>query len=593
MSRMKAAVLLLVFLFAAFSLADDELVPVERTCCPDDCSFHGSCLQNCQCQCYSSFLGIDCSIWSQTMTSGQIYYGTVSHFEWVFYQIYVPNPSHTLVFAVNETSTGDCDEYVLLQNTPTRSQYSVRDLSGKKSVTLTITNATVGHWNLGIYGFSGCSFVVAGSIEGNCPNGCSNHGSCINSRCVCNQNYGGDDCSYWVSSLVEGSYSYGTAVPGAWSYFSYRYTATSNVTQLRFNVTEDQTNTCTYVLYAKYGSLPTSTSWDYIDYFSWATNKTEILIDFPSPGIWYVGVMGSVGSDCQFWVGVERVQDASCPNNCSLRGVCQNHYCICPTGEYTGTYCQYKFKKLVDGETVAGYAAPGQWNYFRFLSNTDEDLAIFVMQKENDLQADDCGLYVLDGTSYPNTTYYDYVILPNNNFYMTIPDPGFQYFGIGVYGFNTCVFNITVFQGLYCQNNCSNHGTCNGGVCVCDQGWSGDDCSSNLGVLELGEEINGTIGWNSWNYYSFAVNGSTFYVILKEFSTTGTLWLYVNDISAGNPTITNYLYSSLQTNTGFHLIEVDLNSPVTQTYIVGVYGNPNLAQGESADYELVAWSANI
>jgi hypothetical protein len=36
-----------------------------------------------------------------------------------------------------------------------------------------------------------------------------------------------------------------------------------------------------------------------------------------------------------------------------------------------------------------------------------------------------------------------------------------------------------------CPNGCSGHGTCSGSVCSCNSGYTGDDCSSRMVLLQI------------------------------------------------------------------------------------------------------------
>lgn len=107
------------------------------------------------------------------------------------------------------------------------------------------------------------------------------------------------------------------------------------------------------------------------------------------------------------------------------------------------------------------------------------DSALVVRLRET-LHSQDCDLYVLKDAK-PTTTHFDLydVSLGNHNSSVTIEAPDGLYW-IGVYGFQACDYTLSLEEGnsTDCPRNCSGHGACNGGLCVCTAPWAGDDCST-------------------------------------------------------------------------------------------------------------------
>eukprot|EP01114_Cavostelium_apophysatum_P024090 TRINITY_DN931_c0_g1_i1.p1 TRINITY_DN931_c0_g1~~TRINITY_DN931_c0_g1_i1.p1 ORF type:complete len:605 (-),score=120.61 TRINITY_DN931_c0_g1_i1:72-1886(-) len=561
------------------SLIPSNHVTRDERSCPSGCSGHGTCVNN-VCQCTPPYTGSDCSITITPLVSGvTVASQSVGTFGWNYYSLQVSSAGHDVIFLINQTGSGDCDEYVQVNGYPTRNSYLKRDISSDSYVRINVSHAQTGTWYIGVYGFSSCSYSISGMITASCPNACSGHGSCISGRCVCDSGYGGNDCSKRITAITAGtSYTNQGLAKSQWDYYSIQL---SSGNELTFTTTEFGTGDCD--LYVKLNELPTIINWDYAN----VTTKDSSIIRIldPNPGKWYLGIFAFDACSYQLTVSTGSV----CPNECSHRGTsCAGNVCTCQPG-YSGDYCNTRTAPLTNGASDVGYVQYSSWNYFTYVTDTADNFVVNIDQSENEA---DCDLYVKQGrlpTRY-DYDYQDLTLLENYN--LTIVDPGHATWYIGVYGWAECTYTIRTFEDNVCPQACNGHGTCTSeGACVCDAGWTGVACDSQVNGLQPGNPIDGSVGYNSWQYYSFQVTGSNFYVLLKEKATTGRLWLYV---ARSNPTLTSYSWSSTQTNSGLHVIQVELDSEQQgTTFQIGVYANPFTLSGQIINYQLIAWNPSL
>jgi len=258
--------------------------------------------------------------------------------------------------------------------------------------------------------------------------------------------------------------------------------------------------------------------------------------------------------------------------------------------EFNGArYCETRISPLVNGQSDTGYVEHDNWNYFTYVTNTANNFDINVISPSS---SQDCDIYVKAG-SIPSRQSYDYHdIGTSSNVTLTIPDPAHQTWNIGIYGWTDCSFTITAFETSQCADDCNGRGDCDvgSGVCTCYGGWTGVACEYALIPINNGISRSDSVAYGSWDYYSFNVNSSALYILVKETSSTGLVWVYV---AKSYPTIRQYLYSDTQTNTNTHVIAIELSAPETVTYQIGVYANPFTQPNQNIAYQIVAWSPNF
>jgi hypothetical protein len=164
------------------------------------------------------------------LASGQNVVDSVEGGAWRYF-VTDTQPGQVLTWTVN--STGDCDLYVRHDSIPTRRDYDQNDIGLSTSFTLQAVNNRSRRWYTGVHGFMQCDYTirvtvtgtpiapvfvglvgldwslesclivcvcgnvcgVGGSSGGECPKGCSGHGTCARGQCQCQEYWGGLDCS--------------------------------------------------------------------------------------------------------------------------------------------------------------------------------------------------------------------------------------------------------------------------------------------------------------------------------------------------------------------------------------------------------------
>ena len=220
------------------------------------------------------------------------------------------------------------------------------------------------------------------------------------------------------------------------------------------------------------------------------------------------------------------VPSDECLSRCSLHGRCVDGECRCNPG-FSGDDCEWMEPSLALSRPQDGFVAINDWNYYNTRVITQNSLVITLNQMTGD-----CDVYVR-GNDKPTLFDYDYFDMTNTSqIRLAIRQPGDTTWYIGIFGWAACQYSIAITEELFCDCGLDNpHGHCheNGIDCVCDEGWSGVDCSTPLRVLANQEVVSGEVTKYHWQYYEFLVDNSTTGVLsLKERDTVGLLWMFVS-----------------------------------------------------------------
>jgi hypothetical protein len=377
-----------------------------KTDCPNDCSGHGTCGNGGVCTCQASYVGTDCSQHVSALTAGTPSAGHVDKAKWDYYTF--QNTLNTLTVTLQQTGaagTEDCDLYVRYNQMPSLSEYDYRDTGLDTTVTLKATNANVGLYYIGVYGFKDCTYTITAESKAECPNRCSgtNHGSCNrdSTSCHCTQQYSGTACETMVSTLSFDKSTPGYVSDNYWNYYHFQTFTSSNVL-----ISLDQdTNVMDCDLYIKKSQNPTRTSYDYRD-ISFHQN-ISITIEDPAQATYYIGVFGY--KECAYSLKIHAT--TLCPNSCtsSSQGTCVNSHCECKTG-WSGQDCSVPDNKLDNGVTEKSNIAVDQWEYWAFEAKAGATVSILMKE----LNSTGFLWLFANQQSFPTLAAYDYSDVETN-----------------------------------------------------------------------------------------------------------------------------------------------------------------------------------
>jgi len=556
------------------------LVVVIDADCLNSCSGHGTCHHS-TCTCQTGWAGEDCSIADDLLVSGQKVQGSLRTFQWHYYHIPVSSASKGLLVELEQTSRfGDIDLYVQKDDYPTTKFYYDKDITTSKSVSLEIPDVPSGTWYVGLYGYWEADYDLTVTVQSSCIIECV-YGTCQVDHCVCDSPYTGEDCSIYDLALTSGNGVHDSVNTREFKYYHI------NVQSGQFlNVDVNQDHSAKDVdVYLRLGDRPDFFDFDYLN-ASLAQNSS-VSINDPVAGLWYIGVYGYNGDS--YTITATTGSQPSCQNKCSgaAHGTCSSGRCNCIAG-YTGSGCEKKTTALTDDLEQPGYVDTNAWNYYIYNSATQNNVNIKVTQDNED---GDCDLYVREGDDPTRLSYQFADLSYDQEFTLVMQAPGFATWHIGVFGWQSCTYTLTISEDSSCSCIDANHGHCaeNSDVCVCNPGYAGVDCSQTSNALSNGEvRRHQTVGQNQWKYFDITTNSHAMLVSMKESATSGFLYLLVS--MSGYPTLDNYDYSDFETNTDLHEIHIVFPTANTRRYFIGVYGNAFDISPEPVDFSLTAWS---
>jgi len=198
-----------------------------------------------------------------TLTNGQTVTGIAgASGSWTYYKITVPSGQSSLEIAISG-GTGDCDLYVKLGSTPTSSSYDYRPYLTGNNETVTVTNPAAGDWYIGLNGYQAYSGVSLTATYSASSGGGGGVTALSNGVPVSNLSgaTGADD--YYKITVPSGQSSLEIAISGG-------------------------SGDCD--LYVKFGSQPTTSSYDYRPYLT--GNNETVTVSNPSAGDWYIMLHG-------------------------------------------------------------------------------------------------------------------------------------------------------------------------------------------------------------------------------------------------------------------------------------------------------------
>eukprot|EP01087_Luapelamoeba_hula_P013987 TRINITY_DN403_c0_g1_i1.p1 TRINITY_DN403_c0_g1~~TRINITY_DN403_c0_g1_i1.p1 ORF type:complete len:607 (+),score=43.39 TRINITY_DN403_c0_g1_i1:60-1823(+) len=578
-------------LFVLVALLLACLVLSAWASCPNNCSGKGTCVNN-KCNCTGNWAGEDCSYVAQALTNKvPVSESNLPTFGWAFFYIGVSTGSD-LVWSVNQTNTGDCDVYIKHNDYPTRSDYDVRDISTQHSVTVTQTQVAGGKWYAGVYGFISCSFNIAVTVKsGACPKNCSGHGVCGINGCECEPGFSGADCSA-RAGITPGVTLNDSVGQSEWKVYS--VSVPTVPATLTFTLTQKSNGDAD--IYLNRGSAPSLDQDGYLVVNATQAMVSTIVYEALTAGTYYVGVYGFYTLvtptglvDYQLLL-TEPAGTCANTTMCSgpTHGTCTKNGCSCHSA-FNGTDCENMKTPLTEKQQVGGYVTDGAWNYYHFIATENKELTVSLSQSST---AADCDLYIRDGKR-PSHSDYDYADLSQHqNVNLVIPEPQNDIWYIGVYGWSTC--NYTISVGDRTNKTCV-HGTWDASIdgCLCSSGWTGVYCDEHSKTLSSGVVVNGTVAFNDWTFYTINLPPThSVEFRLKETSSNstdmGTVWLYVS--GEDYPSLHTYDQSDISTDDRVHSVHISSNhGTISGVYYVGVYGSPYGKQGTTNHFSLVGW----
>eukprot|EP01125_Pyxidicula_operculata_P020770 TRINITY_DN7772_c0_g2_i1.p1 TRINITY_DN7772_c0_g2~~TRINITY_DN7772_c0_g2_i1.p1 ORF type:complete len:749 (-),score=101.15 TRINITY_DN7772_c0_g2_i1:136-2382(-) len=415
---------------------------------------------------------------------------------------------------------------------------------------------------------------VSITTQQNCPYNCNGQ-NCVNGECECNQNNWGKYCQWPLVPLEKGQVLNSQSV-SAGSWILYSIPITTSVAELK--ITVQWSGGLMYPLvFVNKNTYPTVTNYVFADLDTNTASKT-VRRAYPEQVQWVVGITPAkpknskrdlLANDNNLLANFSIVWNNDtdvCPNNCNSLGNCTSDGTCSCNPPFQPPDCSQGSGILYWNSPQEGQTASGMWVYY---STT----TMLPLDNVNTMSINLTEIVLSDGikrsaqqSTFPTLSYplfvkrgspptlysFDYYMSDLTKSPLSIYLPqglGKEVWYIGLWGYASYAYSITVSVSLSCPNDCYGNGVCNKGRCSCKEYYNSPNCQTyERQIFSLPPEwATDSLQKKEWkNYFTYVWDNPDIYftIVVPIFPASGNSTLMITLQINSSPTNTNYLKKS-------------------------------------------------